>query len=135
VNRFLDYVSDAGTNLIAEWYCGISVESRAMFDDLLDAMSKTSTWRKPFFKTLGDGLGEIRWKCDNKQHRVIGCWWKNPNGYLLLIGCTHKQNIYDPPDAIKRADKRRRGIQFSKTGSVCEHENPKDCTPQEQTIP
>lgn len=132
--RFLDYVSDAGNNLIAEWYCGIPVGSRAMFDDLLETMAKVSGWRKPSFKTLGDGLGEIRWTYEKKQYRVVGCWWKDPGGYLLLIGCTHKQAIYDPPDAIKTADKRRRGIQFTRTGSVCEHQSPEDCAPEEQGI-
>lgn len=106
-----------------------------MFDELLGIMSRTTEWKAPFFKNLGDGLGEIRWKSEKKQYRVIGCWWKNPNGYLLLIGCTHKQNIYDPPEAIKTADKRRRGIQFAQVGSVREHASPEDCEASEQTVP
>jgi hypothetical protein len=102
-----------------------------MFDDLLDILSKKAGWAYPDFKRLGEGLGEIRWKCDGKQHRVIGHSWKNPNGYLLLIGCTHKQRIYDPPDAIRTADKRRRGLQFESKGGIREHKSPEDCTPEE----
>jgi hypothetical protein len=127
MTSFLDYWSPAGNNLIADWYCGISVESRAMFDDLLEVLSKKAEWKYPDFKRLDDGLGEIRWKCDKKQHRVIGCSWKNPNGYLLLIGCTHKQQIDDPPDALETADKRRRGLQFESRGAAREHKSPENC--------
>lgn len=125
--RFLDYVSPAGNNLIAEWYCGTSVESRAMLDALLDVLSKKKEWTAPEFKHLGDGLGEIRWKCDGKQHRVIGSWQNEPSGFWLLIGCTHKQKIYSPPDAIATAGKRLRGILNEKKGRVEQHEIP-DCS-------
>jgi hypothetical protein len=131
MTRFLDYGSPAGNNLIAEWYCDISVDARAMFDTLLDVLAKEAVWKYPEFKPLDDGLGEIRWKCDNKQHRVIGCRWKVPSGYLLLIGCTHKQKIYSPPDAIATADKRRRGLVFKKEGFVYDHQSPEDCTSEE----
>jgi len=131
MTRFLDYKSPAGNNLIAEWYCGISVDARAMFNDLLDVLSKKAEWKYPDFKRLDDGLGEIRWKCDDKQHRVIGCSWKNPKGYLLLIGCTHKQKVYNPPDAIATANKRRRGLEFEGRGRTCEHQSPEDCEAQE----
>jgi hypothetical protein len=102
-----------------------------MFDELLNILSRKSEWKYPEFKRLDDGLGEIRWKCDKKQHRVIGCSWKNPSGYLLLIGCTHKQEIYDPPDAIQTAGRRRRGLQFENKGSAREHKIPEDCPTQE----
>jgi len=128
---FLDFKSAAGNNLIAEWYCGVSVECRAMFDTLLENLGKQAEWKYPDYKSLGDGLGEIRWKCDKKQHRVIGCRWTNPSGFLLLIGCTHKDQIYDPPDAINTADKRRRGIQFQNRGSTCVHKSPEDCEVEE----
>jgi hypothetical protein len=61
MTRFFDYVSPAGNNLIAEWYCGISVDSRAVFDDLLDVLSKKAEWGYPDFKRLEEGLGEIKW--------------------------------------------------------------------------
>jgi len=102
-----------------------------MFDDLLEVLAKKAEWRFPEFRKLDDGLGEIRWKSDKKQHRVIGCSWKNPAGYLLLIGCTHKQNIYNPPDALTTADKRRRGLQFEGKGATCEHKSPEDCASHE----
>lgn len=126
--RFLDYVSPSGNNLIAEWYCDISVEARAMFDALLDVLSKKTEWTAPEFKRLRGGLGEIRWKCDGRQHRIIGCWQKEPPGFWLLIGCTHKQNIYNPPDAIATAGKRLKGILNERKGRVERHESPEDCS-------
>ena len=102
-----------------------------MFDALLEVLAKKAEWKHPEFGRLEDGLGEIRWKCDGKQHRMIGHAWKNPNGYLLLIGCTHKQKIYAPPDAIATARKRYRALLFEKKGGVCEHESLEDCAPEE----
>ena len=125
--RFLDYVTPSGNNDIASWYCLQSVDCRAAFDDLLDILSKKKIWSEPEFKRLDGGLGEIRWRVGKVQYRMIGCAWKDPQGYLLLIGCTHEQKVYNPPDAIRTADKRRRGILFQQKGSVCEHESPEDC--------
>lgn len=98
-----------------------------MFDSLLEILGKAREWKYPHFKRLDGGLGEIRWQVGNVQHRVIGCVWKSPQGYLLLLGCTHKQRIYSPPDAIATAERRRRGIQFQKKGGFCEHESPENC--------
>jgi hypothetical protein len=131
MSRFLDFRSAAGNNLIAAWYCAQSVECRAMFDSLLDTLSEMREWRYPEFKRLDDGLGEIRWQEGKVQHRVIGCWWKQPSGFLLLIGCTHKQKIYSPPDALATADARRRGLLFQNKGSVCDHESQEDCAAHE----
>jgi len=131
MRRFLDYILPSGNNDIAAWYCRQSAECRASFDDLLDILCKKAIWSEPEFKRLDNGLGEIRWKSGGVQHRVIGCAWKNPPGYLLLIGCTHKQIVYSPPNAIQTADKRRRGILFQKEGSVCDHESPADCEASE----
>jgi hypothetical protein len=103
-----------------------------MMDTLLDILATTNVWKYPDFVRLDDGLGEIRWKFDKKQYRLIGCSWKDPGGYLLLIGCTHKQQVYDPPDAIATADKRRRGLKFEKKGSV--HEHTEDCETEGQGI-
>jgi len=127
--RFLDFVSAAGNNQITEWYCRQPVDCRVMFDDLLDILAKKAEWGYPEFKNLGNGLGEIRWKFGKVQHRIVGCDWKSPPGYLLLMGCTHKQEIYSPPGAIDTADKRRRGLLFERKGSVREHTSPEDCAP------
>jgi hypothetical protein len=135
MTSFLDFVSAAGNNLISEWYCSQPVECRAMFDDLLDILAKKAAWKYPEFKRLENGLGEIMWRFGKVQHRMIGCSWKAPSGYLLLIGCTHKQDIYNPPDAIETADKRRRGLLFERKGSVCEHASPEDCAPSQQRVP
>jgi hypothetical protein len=120
-------VSAAGNNLIGEWYCKQHVDCRAMFDDLLDILAKKAEWQYPEFVRLEDGLGEIRWKFGKAQYRMIGCHWKDPCGYLLLIGCTHKQRVYNPPDAIGTADKRRRGLLFERKGSAREHTSPENC--------
>src|ERR1035438_4236115 len=117
MRRFLDFKSAAGNNLLSEWYCQQSFDCRAMFDSLLEVLGKSKEWKYPEFKFLDDGIGEIRWNAGKVQHRVMGCSWKDPHGYLLLIGCTHKQNIYSPPDALATAKKRRNGPLYQGKGS------------------
>ena len=31
--------------------------------------------------------------------------------FFAVMGCTHKGNVYDPPDALKQANKRKKQIQ------------------------
>lgn len=72
-------------------------------------MRKTKVWQMPTYgpKLIGhDGLGELRGPSGKKQHRLAGCL--KDGAYFALIGCTYKQNVYDPPDALDTADRRKR---------------------------
>jgi hypothetical protein len=64
----------------------------------------------------GEGLGELRWLSGDKQHRLIGFFMK---GYwYAVIGCTHKQQIYNPPDAIETGKKRKKQIEREEVNTV-----------------
>lgn len=54
-------------------------------------------------------LGELRWVSEKKQHRLIG--YLRGGTFHALVGCTHKQQIYDPSESLDTADKRRRQIE------------------------
>src|SRR5216117_2069182 len=87
------YVSPAGRNKIRDWYCDLSTGEQADADSFISNVRKLKEWKMPDFRPLGCGLGELRWKSQNKQHRLIG--FLSGDVFVLLIGCTHKQQVYN----------------------------------------
>ena len=61
-------------------------------------------------------MGELRWVSEKKQHRLIG--YLQGVTFFALIGCTHKQQIYDPSEALETADKRKRRIERGEVRTV-----------------
>ena len=57
----------------------------------------------------GEGLGELRWRSEGKEHRLMGffmgAYW------YAVIGCTHKQGVYSPTDALNTAKRNKRQIE------------------------
>lgn len=70
-------------------------------------------WKKPHaIKLQGvTDIYEIRFKANGIQFRPFGFFGPGPNEFTILVWATHKQDIYDPNDAIKTADTRRKDIQ------------------------
>ena len=82
-------------------------------------MRRAREWRPPAYLPRlrgGEGIGELRWRSENKQHRLLG-FFMNAIWYAVL-GCTHKQQIYDPTDALATAKKRKREIEQSEVDTV-----------------
>ena len=123
---YLDYVSPAGTNLIKKWSRKeLTIQGREDLETLLSTLAKQKQWSKPDFKTLSgmnSGMGEFRFKTtEGTPLRVVGMKGNASGQYILLIGCSHKGKVYDPPDALETAVKRKR-LLANKSGSTCEHE-------------
>lgn len=82
------YVSPAGNNKISDWYTGLLPQEKADADEFLKNMRKTRDWQMPNYRPRlrdGDGLGELRWPSENKQHRLLGFFMK---GYwYAVVGC------------------------------------------------
>ena len=105
--RFRDYVSPVGTNKIKSWYKKLPSESaRTDFDVLLEDLAVLKWWLDPSFKPFKmlkgskyQGLGEIRYKTNKVQHRVIG-FFSGGQEFTMLLGCTHKQRVYKPANAL-----------------------------------
>lgn len=113
------YVSPAGNNKIREWYDQLSVQERSDADAFLLAMRKTKEWLLPDYRLRlknGGGTGELRWVSGKKQHRLIGFF--HGGSWLALIGCTHKQQVYDPAEALETARKRKADIESGKAKTV-----------------
>src|SRR5687767_14569436 len=109
--QFMDYISPQGRNMIADWYGKLLTQERADFDTFIRILAKTRQWHRDDFRWLKGkryaGLGELRFKSERKQHRVIGFYGVGPQQFTMLIGCTHKQNIYQPPGCFNTAVRRK----------------------------
>jgi hypothetical protein len=108
--RFMDYYSEAGNDLIEDWYRGQSPGVRADFDVTLRNLAGTVDWHGlTEFKALHgkhSGLGEIRFKSGKVQYRPVGRFGPGQREFTLLVGCYKKQRVYEPPDAFDLALRR-----------------------------
>ena len=118
--QFMDYISLSGRNPITDWYADLLPQEQSDFDTLIRILAKTQKWQSSEFKLLRGksyaGLGEFRFKSAGKQHRVIGFYGPGQKQFTLLIGCTHKQNIYSPPRALETAARRKREVESGTAG-------------------
>ena len=117
--RFKCYVSPSGRNKIQDWYDDLLIPEQADADEFLSNMQKKREWKMPDWKRLSGGIGELRWRSEGKQHRLIG--FLQDNTFVALIGCTHKQKRYKPDNAMNTAA-RRRSLLNTGEGSTCEYD-------------
>jgi hypothetical protein len=113
------YVSPVGNNKITDWYYGLSAQERADTDEFIKNMRKTEEWSMPNYRPRLRGyikLGELRWTSEKKEHRLVG--YLQAGAFFALIGCTHKQQVYNPANALDTADKRRKEIEDGKARTV-----------------
>ena len=99
----------ASRNKIADWYNDLSAQERADADEFIKNIRKLREWSWHEYRHLGEGLGELRWESEKKQQRLIGFF--SGETWYAVIGCTHKQNIYKPPDTLDTAKKRKKQIE------------------------
>jgi hypothetical protein len=113
------YVSPAGNNKIADWYKDLSTQGKADADAFLRNMRMTRRWEMPMYRprlTNGDGLGELRWESEEKQHRLLGFFFEGH--WHAVQGCTHKQQIYKPPECLETAKKYKKQIERREVRTV-----------------
>ena len=116
------YVSPAGRDKIEDWYARLSTQERADTDEFLMVMRRipATDWRMPHYRPKlagikgsdarkAKGLGELRWSSEKKEHRLLGFFWAG--GWCAVIGCTHKQRVYSPRDALVTAALRKDEVQ------------------------
>lgn len=77
-------------------------------------------WKKPYALKLHNvtDIYEIRFQANKTQYRPFGFFGPNENEFTILVWATHKQDIYDPHNSIKSADKRRKSIQTGEARCV-----------------
>jgi hypothetical protein len=123
---FRDYVHPNGNNPIRKWYTKeLSAQEQADLDALLTALERTQNWGLPDYRPLQGaqkGLGEIRWRGDQKRPlRLIGFFGIEAGQFTILVGCTHDNDKYDPPNALNTASARMSELKRD-IGETCEHE-------------
>lgn len=102
----------------------LSLDERTSLDTLLVILSKQKRWDWPVFKPLSGypGLGEIRFYSEQRTPlRLLGMQ-DQPGEYILLVGCSHKGRVYDPPNAMELAVKRKKSYINKTGGSICDHD-------------
>lgn len=110
---FCDYSTGAG-NPIKDWVAGLSEDAENTFWSVLKNNRKVQNpihWTQLRY-LQGDAkkhrLWELRFRADDKAYRVIGFFSEDRRKTaILLIGCFHKQTVYDPSDAIRTAITRK----------------------------
>ena len=110
-------------NAIEDWRKGLDPQARSDADTFLKNMAKSTEWSYPDIQGLRGkkyrGLTELRWVAGNVQHRIIG-YQIDDHRYLMLIGCTHKQQRYKPTECLDTAVDRRKNIERG-DASYCEY--------------
>lgn len=92
--------------LITEWLRKEG-EARARFHVRLKHLAKIlrAELNKKQFRHIEDGIWEIKWEAGKKQWRALG--FDEDGWFVMVVGCTHKDNVYDPPNCFETAKKRR----------------------------
>lgn len=72
------------------------------------AVETQDKWDDPHAKKLKGKakLHEIRFKANRCQTRAIGFFGPRPGLFTITLICTHKQNVYQPVEAIETAGRR-----------------------------
>jgi putative component of toxin-antitoxin plasmid stabilization module len=110
VFRLQELVGANGRGVITNWLLkdpGARARFRVRVKDL--RRIPRNDWTKKQFRALGKGISEIKWEWGKKQWRAIGFDYK---GYFVMVlGCTHKDNVYDPADWLKTSKQRKSDIE------------------------
>ena len=119
--RFLTYVSPSGARVVQKAIDALSPTVLVVFKTELKhlAASPRQEWPKRMKKLKSrGGVFEIRFKAEGKQWRPLGFFGPGPGQFTITELCTHKQNIYDPHEAIERAGKRWSEIEAGQAGTA-----------------
>lgn len=117
---FKDFITTTDTNHVKDWYLErLTLGQQSDLEALIENLGKSKHWGMPDFRWLGDGLGEVRLKA-KPPIRLIGCKGKE-RAFVFLIGCTHKDNRYDPHSALETAKKRKKDCEQNR-GRVIDHD-------------
>src|SRR6266436_3980282 len=109
--RFRQFRAWTGRLVIDDWGNGLSPGRRAVFDTFLDRIAKMETWPSGICYPIRNHAGcfEIRWTAEKVEHRIFG-YYGIGKEFVLLVGCTHKGKVYDPPGAFDMLDDRKTKI-------------------------
>src|SRR2546427_1280920 len=109
--RFRQFRTWTGRKAIDDWRRGLSQARRATFDLFLDRVAKMNSWPTGICDPIKNHAGcwELRWTAEKVEHRIFGYYGAGKE-FVMLVGCTHKGKVYDPPGAFEILDTRKAQI-------------------------
>ena len=115
--RFKQFRAWSGRRAIDDWRLRLSPARRAIFDTFLDRIAKMQSWPAGICDPIRNHAGcwELRWTGEKVEHRIFGYFGEGEE-FNMMIGCTHKGKIYDPPGVFETLNQRKRHVQDGKGG-------------------
>lgn len=77
----------------------------------MDRIAKMESWHSGICDPLRghSGYWELRWTAEKVEHRIFG-YYGGVRLFVMLMGCTHKGRVYDPPEAFQPMKDRKRKV-------------------------
>ena len=125
---FLDYVDEAGRNVIAEWAKRLPARARVKFHTRLQYMAPlprdqwASGWSKSLVGKDWRDIYEIRFFVDKVQWRPLYCFGPEPGEITILGGAHEKGGKLEPDAPPKTCQDRRAEIGRKETKHVTPHD-------------
>jgi hypothetical protein len=123
---------------ISDWRKRLSPARRATLDIFIDRIAKMSVWPRgicdPIRGKKYKGYWELRWTAEKVEHRIFG-YFSGQFLFVMLVGCTHKGKVYDPPSAFETMKDLRRKLDDTKEGMLSVYEPVRIGGDEEQGIP
>src|SRR5579863_10372314 len=109
------FVWASGKNLVEDWIASQrDADVRAEFFNVMTALrdQPRDEWTRPDYAPLKrecHGLGEVRFKVRNVQHRPIG-FFKGTDVFVILAFATERDGEFDPKEICRTAQNRKTDV-------------------------
>lgn len=104
---------DDGADVVSIWYDNHQnlPGVRARLDTIMMHLrcQNREGWTRPYYDTLRDDVGEVRFKTNRVNYRPLGFFGPNRNDFTFLYFAT-KTNRFDPTNAIDIAVERQQQV-------------------------
>jgi Phage derived protein Gp49-like (DUF891) len=105
-------------NLWRRWY-DKTAPARGAHDATFDMLEQMEVWGQPNFKSLGQGLWEVRFQGqDRRQWRVFGSIDQGIQEFCALNIGYHKDRRYTPPTVLDKSRDRLNEIRSTPEKAV-----------------
>jgi hypothetical protein len=113
--RLREALRNSGVGVITAW---ITSGARARFRIRVKNLRRVprTQWSIKQFRCLEDGLYEIKWEFGKKQFRVAG--FDRSGYFVMVVGYTHKQGVYDPHDWLNTAKQRKGEVERAERRTI-----------------
>lgn len=114
------YDDGQATTLWQRWY-DATPAAQGSHTSVFDILEQQVQWRPPWTKLVGKkkAIVEVRLSgADRIEWRVLGFYGSQRQEFVIVAICNHKGRVYDPPDILDTAIKRRNEILKDPTKAI-----------------